>query len=85
MLHEMLYFFEKDCEYYMRGTSVLIVVDSKKKLYDVKLIDLESFEHIYQNYGVNVGPQERDDGLINGLRNLISELEQIENNKIHFL
>ena len=56
----------------MRGMSLFIAIDSKKKNYLVKLIDLSSFEHIDQKDGPN-----RDEGLIKGTTKLLSMLEEI--------
>ena len=75
-LIQILSYFTDDNEHTMRGMSLFVVVDSEKKSYSVKLIDLSSFEHIPQEDGPN-----RDEGLIKGTTKLLSMLEELENEK----
>ena len=45
-LKKMLKYFKEENEHIIRGMSVFFVVDSEKKNYVCKLIDLVSFEHL---------------------------------------
>ena len=68
----MLKYFKEENEHIIRGMSVFIVVDSAKKGYVCKLIDLVSFEHLPEDER-----KDRDQGIIKGLVNLIQVLQNI--------
>ena len=72
----MLKFFKEENEHIIRGMSVFIVADSAKKEYVCKLIDLVSFEHLPEDKR-----QERDQGIIKGLVNLIQLLQNIHDDE----
>ena len=70
-LKQMLNYFKDVNEHQIRGMSIFIVIDTEKKSYTVKLIDLSSFEEICQD-----GQQiKRDDGVSKGLESLIRILD----------
>ena len=54
--------------HYMRGMSLFIVIDSEKKAYEAKLIDLASFEEMPREGEATSG---RDEGLIKGIASLL--------------
>ena len=61
---------EKRSERDIKGASLLIIVDHFTKSYAVKMIDLSTIR-IYDECF------ERDDGLITGLKNLITFMRQM--------
>ena len=67
-------YFTDDNEHEIRGMSAFIVIDSEKKDYLLKLIDLTSFEHIPQDDGPN-----RDEGLKKGTISLLAMIDELQN------
>ena len=65
-LEKILEYFRDVNEHYIRGASLFIVVDTNKKAYDVKLIDLASFEEIPED-----AESKRDEGIVKGIESLL--------------
>ena len=72
----MKFYFENVNSYEIRGMSLFIAIDSLKKEYVCKLIDLSSFRPMAFDRAKGKG---RDFGLIKGIESLIAILTVIQN------
>ena len=76
-LTEMLNYFKEVNVHEIRGSSILFVVSPSTSFYDVKLIDLSSFRPLTDDEGFAYDGITRDQGIIFGLTNILSMLDQI--------
>ena len=76
----ILEYFEKENEHIFRGMSLFIVTESCQKKYSVKLIDFVSIERIADN-----AVEERDQGIVKGLKSIDEILEKIQKESTNLL
>ena len=76
-LKKMLKYFQEENMHEIHGMSILIVIDSAKKSYVCKLIDLVDLQPNKYFAESNSGPIKRDQGVIKGIKSILRILDCI--------